>query len=181
MLTDWIGHHLDIAHWGLGLDDTGPVEITGNGNFAPGLWDVPEHFDVLCRYENGLTIRISDNLKSGCRWHGDNGKWIHVDRGSIAANPPSVLDERIEANEIQLPKSTNHYRNFIDRVKDRGQTLTTPESSQRAASVGMLGLISILEGGRTLQWNPKTETFKNDPSASRRLSPSMRSPWTLEI
>ena len=32
-LMDWIGHHLDIAHWGLGFDYTGPVEIEGRGEF----------------------------------------------------------------------------------------------------------------------------------------------------
>jgi len=26
-LTDWAGHHIDIAHWGMGWDTTGPVEI----------------------------------------------------------------------------------------------------------------------------------------------------------
>jgi len=30
-LTDWAGHHIDIAHWGLGMDRTGPVEIEGEG------------------------------------------------------------------------------------------------------------------------------------------------------
>ncbi|HLN72594.1 MAG TPA: Gfo/Idh/MocA family oxidoreductase, partial [Prolixibacteraceae bacterium] len=28
-LTDWAGHHIDIAHWGLGLDRTGPIEVSG--------------------------------------------------------------------------------------------------------------------------------------------------------
>ena len=30
-LLDWIGHHGDIAHWGLGFDLTGPSEIEGHG------------------------------------------------------------------------------------------------------------------------------------------------------
>ena len=28
-LTDWAGHHVDIANWGAGLEHTGPVEIAG--------------------------------------------------------------------------------------------------------------------------------------------------------
>ena len=31
-LTDWAGHHVDIAHWGLGLDTNGPVEVEGKEN-----------------------------------------------------------------------------------------------------------------------------------------------------
>src|SRR5258706_10005742 len=30
---DWIGHHCDIAHWGLGFDNSGPSEIEGHGDF----------------------------------------------------------------------------------------------------------------------------------------------------
>src|SRR5262245_22902473 len=32
-LLDWIGHHGDIAHWGLGLDLAGPLEVEGQGEF----------------------------------------------------------------------------------------------------------------------------------------------------
>src|SRR6185437_6284323 len=40
-LMDWIGHHLDIAHWGLGFDYTGPVKITPVSSNYPseGIWD----------------------------------------------------------------------------------------------------------------------------------------------
>jgi len=30
-LTDWAGHHIDIAHWGLGYDRTGPISVVGEG------------------------------------------------------------------------------------------------------------------------------------------------------
>jgi len=30
-LMDWVGHHVDIAQWGLGWDRTGPVEIDAGG------------------------------------------------------------------------------------------------------------------------------------------------------
>ena len=32
-LLDWIGHHCDIAHWGLDFDNAGPSEIEGKGEF----------------------------------------------------------------------------------------------------------------------------------------------------
>jgi predicted dehydrogenase len=34
-LMDWIGHHCDIAHWGLDFDNSGPSEIEGTANFPP--------------------------------------------------------------------------------------------------------------------------------------------------
>ena len=38
-LMDWIGHHCDIAHWGLDMDQTGgPLEIeSSEGVFPPAM------------------------------------------------------------------------------------------------------------------------------------------------
>ncbi|UCC99781.1 MAG: Gfo/Idh/MocA family oxidoreductase, partial [Phycisphaerales bacterium] len=53
-LTDWAGHHIDIAHWGLGLDDTGPVEIEGKGVYPEdGIYDAPTAYKFTCKYANG--------------------------------------------------------------------------------------------------------------------------------
>ena len=29
MITGWGAHHIDIAHWGMGTEYTGPIEIEG--------------------------------------------------------------------------------------------------------------------------------------------------------
>lgn len=180
MLTDWVGHHLDIAHWGLDKDHTGPVLIEAKGTFEPGFYDVPATFDVMCTYADGVRIRISDSLPSGTRFHGENGRWIHVDRGSIKANPSDLLNENIGPEEIRLVRSNDHYQNFIDCVKSRQETLTPAETGHRSASVGNLALISI-QVGRAIRWNPETETIINDEVASRYLTREMRAPWTLAV
>ena len=34
-LLDWIGHHCDIAHWGMDCDRSGPLTVEGHGDFPP--------------------------------------------------------------------------------------------------------------------------------------------------
>lgn len=182
-LTDWAGHHVDIAHWGLGLEYTGPVEIEGEGIYPiDGIYDVPTRYKFTCRYANGLEMIVANDGRQpkgmGTVWYGDKG-WIYVDRDNkLEAEPSSILGERIGSDEIRLYESLDHMQNFIDCVKSRKQTITLAEVAHRSISVGLLGEIAMLTG-RKLQWNPEKETFDNDDEANRLLSRPMRSPWHL--
>ena len=57
-LLDWIGHHCDIAHWGLGFDNSGPSEIEGHGEFPAArrhleyLHQIPHRTEVPARYHH---------------------------------------------------------------------------------------------------------------------------------
>ena len=55
-MTNWGAHHLDIAQWGLGMDDSGPVTVEGKGQFQKDKWyEVPEKFEIVYKYANGVT------------------------------------------------------------------------------------------------------------------------------
>ena len=181
-LTDWAGHHVDIAHWGLGLDDTGPVEIYGTGEYpADGVWDAPYGYEFFCTYAHGLQMRVANQSKlphgMGVCWYGEKG-WIHVNRGGVRASDPKILGSHIGPDETRLYRSDHHQRNFIECVKTRRQTITPAETAHRSLSVGLLGEIAMLTG-RRLRWNPDTERFVNDPDADRYLMRAYRSPWIL--
>ena len=105
-LTDWAGHHIDIAHWGLGLDSTGPVSIEGKGRpNRDGIYNVPVEYDFNCVYADGLLIRVANQSKlkngMGTMWKGTNG-WIHVTRGGLKASDENILKEKIGRNETPL-------------------------------------------------------------------------------
>ena len=182
-LTDWAGHHIDIAHWGLGLDDTGPVEIEGSGVYpGDGVYDAPTAYKFTCKYANGVTMIVANDRQQpkgmGTVWYGEKG-WLYVDRGDkLEAEPKSILDEKIGPDEIKLYESRDHQQNFLDCVVSRQKTITPIETALRSISVGLLGEIAMLTESK-LQWDPEKEVFLNNDKANRLLSRPFRSPWHL--
>ncbi len=179
-LTDWCGHHVDIAHWGMGYDYTGPVEIEGKGVYPKeGLYDAPTEYNFTCKYKTGVEINVTNNKinAQGTKWIGDKG-WVYVKRGQIDAEPKSLLQEKIGPGEIKLYNSGGHKRNFIDCVINRKLTICPAEVGHRSISVGLLGEIAMLTG-RKIKWDPDTEQIIGDPGASALLVRSYREPWQL--
>jgi predicted dehydrogenase len=180
MITGWGSHHLDIAHWGMGTEYTGPVEIQGWAEFPKdGLWDVHGTFHIEYLYANGVQMICEDEkkAKNGIRFEGDKG-WIFVTRGKIEAEPKSLLQETIGANEIKLYVSNHHKANFYECVKSRKETIAPVEVAHRSCSACLLGDIAM-HLGRKLRWDPVKEQFLNDAQANGMLSRTMRAPWTL--
>jgi predicted dehydrogenase len=182
-MMDWIGHHADIAQWGLGTEYTGPVEFEGSGDFPKdGLYDAPTSYKFTGKYANGVTIIVANDSQQpkgmGVRWIGENGQWIWVSRSGLETNPQSLLKEKIASNEIQLYHSRDHHQNFLDCVRSRKPTITPCEVAHRSASIGHIGQIAMLTG-RKIQWNPDTEEILNDPSASALLGRAYREPWSI--
>ncbi|MBT4484375.1 MAG: Gfo/Idh/MocA family oxidoreductase, partial [Candidatus Latescibacteria bacterium] len=77
-LTDWAGHHCDIAQWGMGTEHTGPVEIEGRGVYPrDGLWDAVTTYRFECKYKNGVTMVVANNeqIPMGAKFIGTDG-WV---------------------------------------------------------------------------------------------------------
>jgi predicted dehydrogenase len=182
-LTDWAGHHIDIAQWGLGMERSGPVEIEGFGVYPrEGLYNAPVEYDFNCKYANGIEMRVANSSRlpkkwGGATWFGEKG-WINVDRGRIVASDPKILEEVIGENEIHLYKSENHTGNFLECIKSRGETVAPVEIAHRSISVGLLGEIAMTTGQK-IQWDPVKEEIIGNPIASRLLTRPYRQPWNL--
>jgi predicted dehydrogenase len=183
-LTDWAGHHIDIAHWGLGLDRTGPIEISGEGVYPPAgeLYNVPGEFDFNCKYKSGVVIRVANAARlpkgMGVTWYGENG-WIHVDRGDVlTASKPELISEELGANKKSLYKSDSHFGNFLECIRSRKETIAPVEIAHRSISVGLLGEIAMTTKQK-IQWDPEKEKIINNAEASKMLMRSFRAPWKL--
>lgn len=183
-LMDWVGHHVDIAHWGLDFDRTGPVEVAAYGEYPDsGVWNSATKYRVTTKYANGITMIIAGghpdvcNGRGGTKWIGEYG-WVWVDRSGIDAHPKSLLKEKFGPEEVHLYQSPGHYRNFLDCVKTRQETITPCETAHRSATPGHLGQIAM-SLGRKIYFDPEKEEIINDPVAARMLGIPMRTPWNL--
>ena len=83
-LMDWVGHHVDIAHWGLGFDNSGPSEIEGHGEFPNpnALWNTCTKYRIEYKYPQDITMIVAggyDDIKSGTKWTSGTDGWVWVD------------------------------------------------------------------------------------------------------
>jgi predicted dehydrogenase len=185
-LLDWIGHHCDIAHWGLGNDETiGPLEVEGKGEFPPknAVWNTASVYRVTCKYPNDVTLVIGGgqpDIRGGTRWIGTDG-WVQVDRGHFSSSKPEWEKwHRVpEADrKVALTESRNHMLNFLESIKSRKPTITPVEVAHHSAIPGHLGLIAMLVG-RKIQWDAQKEVIVGDEEASKLLTRPYRAPWKL--
>ena len=172
-LLDWIGHHGDIAHWGLGFDTCGPSEVEGTANFRPPTpsGTPPPSTSSSCTYRKEVTgipstcmMTIAGGtaaIPMGTKWIGTDG-WVWVDRGGFdGSNPEWAKMESLPENLRKTPlyESKEHRRNFLDCVRSRKPTIAPVEVAHHSTIPGHLGLISMLVG-RKIKWDVARSRFK---------------------
>ncbi|HYT61786.1 MAG TPA: Gfo/Idh/MocA family oxidoreductase [Haliangiales bacterium] len=187
-LLDWIGHHCDIAHWGLGSDDKiGPLEVEGIGEFPPvdAVWNTCTKYRITAKYPGDITTIIAgghSDIRDGTKWIGTDG-WVWVARGNAFESSHKEWEDTRSLPEdqrkVKLPFTKGgHYRNFLDSVKSRQPTVTPVEVAHHSTIPGHLGLIAML-AGRKIKWDAKEERILGDDEASKLLTRSFREPWKL--
>jgi predicted dehydrogenase len=178
-ITDWGGHHPDIAQWGMGTELTGPTAIrNGQAQWAKEkIWNTAVDYYFEAHYASGVVMTVSSRLRGGVTFRGSEGT-VWVNRGAIEATPESLLDWQPKENDIHLYRSDNHARNFIDCVISRKETAAPIEQAHRSITIAHLGNIS-LRLGRDLRWDPAQEQVIGDETANQMLSRPMRKPWSI--
>ncbi len=195
MITGWGAHHVDTAHWGMGTEYTGPIEVEAEAVFPKsGLWNVHGDFKVTAKYANGVVMHISGEYTNGVKFEGSEG-WIFVTRGkpvtssdpvsgneskkSLDASDPKILDSVIGPDEIHLYQSPEQHKNWLDSIKSRERTATPAEVAHRSCSACLVSHIAM-KLPRKLYWDSINERFKNDDEANAMLSRPQRYPWGIE-
>ena len=141
---------------------------------------------ITGRYESGvkLVMRLSGFKSEGnwkvpgtcpIRFEGDEG-WVEAgDHKNVVTSSKSLLEGQPKES-INGTDPIKHVRNFLDCVKTRQKPAANADVTRRghiACHVAAIGW----RLGRTVRFDPKTETFINDEEANRMCSRSRRDPW----
>jgi predicted dehydrogenase len=177
MMTDWGAHHLDIAQWGLGMDDSGPMEI-----IPPD--DPKAQRGVRYVYGNGVVVIHGSEYEpgkkvNGVAFIGSEGK-IFVNRGYKASDPEDIIREPLGDQDVHLYKSPGHQRDWLNCVRARKQPICDVEIGARSVTVCHLGNLAYWNH-RKLRWDPKEWRFVNDQEANKWLDRERREPWQLPV
>lgn len=184
-LMDWIGHHCDIAHWGLDFDNSGPSEVEGSGELPPAsaIYNAASKYRFELKYPQGITMTIAGgypDIKGGTKWIGTEG-WVWVDRHGLDGSNPDWKQGKYlprDLRKVKLYTSSNHQQNFLDCIRTRQTTVTPVEVGHHSAIPGHLCLISM-HVERKVRWDVKEEKILGDAEASKLMTRQYRAPWKM--
>jgi predicted dehydrogenase len=184
MITNWGAHHIDIAHWGIGMELGGPTSIEASAAFMTGdVWTVHQTYHVEMRYPNGVRLVMDDGYPNGIRFEGTDG-WVFCARSpervtSSDPNANEARDERrrwldasdprllsaVQPTDTRWPASEDHYRNWLESVASRKDPIAPVDQAARSLEACAAAWIGM-KLGRKLTWDPDKEQFTNDAEAN---------------
>lgn len=194
-LTDWGAHHVDIATWAMGKTDTGPVSVEPvmvkhPVEFKDGYptddsrYNTATEFLFKAMFGDGLELEIRHDQGNGILFEGTTGR-LFVNRGKLTGKPVEDLksnplpDGALEG--VYKNRSlVDHFRNFFEAVTEGKEPISDVFSHHRALSTCHLaGIAARL--GRTINWDPKTETITGDKQAQSFVAREQRQGFEIEL
>lgn len=194
MITGWGVHHIDIAHWGMNTEYTGPVEAEATTVTFPktGLWNVHGDFEVHMKYASGVEMVINPDYPNGVKFEGTKG-WVFCTRsgGVTASDPkskggkqlalnasdPRILESVIGPNDVHLYESPEQHRNWLECIRNKKPNISPIEVAHRSCSACLIAHASMKFPKQKLYWDPVKEQFKDNHEANKLLSRPQRYPY----
>ncbi len=195
-ICGWGTHDIDQIQWALGMDERGPVEIWTVGNpYEPWIALRPDRTGrfygardpvIHMKYPGDIHVEFSEmkNPNGGALFIGEKGE-IRVDRGTLDLPYKEWYNMPLDKMDIQLHTSDNHYRNWIDCIRDRSRPVADVEIGHRSVTACHLGNIARWISERTRQtgarllWDPEQERFTNNEWGNFYLDRPRRKEYSL--
>jgi predicted dehydrogenase len=193
-MTDWGAHHVDIAQWAIGMDNSGPVSLEGTAEHPVPLkegwpteadrYNVAHKFNVTCQFPNGVELLISSEGDNGILFEGTEGR-LFVNRGKVTGKPVEELKEKPlpDGAIVKLYKGKqpgNHMGNFFECVKDRTQPISDVYTHHRSMTTLHLANIAI-RLGRKVEWDPEKEAIVGDKEAQSFVAREQRKGFEIVV
>jgi len=190
-VTDWGAHHNDVARWAIGLDGPTDIEAKALTEPIPGGFTTPSEFEATLGWANGVKQVVKtttddspfgvalkpDGQRNGVRIEGTSG-WIWVNRTTITASDPEMLDTPMTDPKVKLEVSDDHMGNFFEAVRSRKDPISPVEAGHQSAIVGHL-IVIALRTGKALHWDAAKEQFVGEGAkdANGHLARKLRKPY----
>ena len=191
MITDWGAHHIDIAQWGLGTDNSGPIEARPPQDWKK--WGSKRGAQLV--YSNGSTVTHNNGF--GVHFQGTDGE-VKVNRGRFAfthkgkeitkfekrgdGSLGSALQKAekgfLDNAKIKLYKSNHHIRDFLSCVESREKPITNEIIGARSAICCHL-MNQAYYNGKIIKWNPESNAFADKSGNSKWLTRDYRGQWKV--
>jgi len=180
MVTDWGAHHFDIAQWGMGMDNSGPVEVIAaeKENASHG---------VRYKYANGVEVIHKDG--PGVQFNGSEGKvivnrgkfelWLGDQQKASSTKDLGAIEKQYLADaKIKLYKSDDHKSDWLKAIKERKKPICDIEVGARTVTVCHLVNISYNHHA-SFKWNPETNQFADGTGNAEWLDIPHRPQWKV--
>jgi predicted dehydrogenase len=186
LVTDWGVHMMDIVFQGMQQSDPMSVACTGGIYALKDDRDTPDTMQAIYRFPSFLmnweTRFTNGRGLDGGRTHG--AEFIGT-KGTLLVDRTDYqwFPERPE-NEGPPPPAKgprDHWRNFVDCIKSRGQPRSDIESMAKTTICCHLANIAF-QSGKTIRWDATKKDLANlsDGRGCVSYEREYRRPWTLK-
>ncbi|MEZ6061699.1 MAG: Gfo/Idh/MocA family oxidoreductase [Planctomycetaceae bacterium] len=191
MMTDWGAHYVDIAHWALDCEESGPLAIDGSATKLPNIpngYNTPTDYSVDMMYPHDVNVKITSGGDHGVLITGEKGR-IFVDRGKITGKPieeqdadeglkSKILDSATALFKGNTARMGDHMGNFFEAFLHGKHPVSDVVSQHRVVSACHLANISI-RLGRAINWDSAKEMITGDDEANTWLSREQREGYRI--
>jgi predicted dehydrogenase len=187
-------HEVDISRWGLGVTHATKISAIGGKFMFDDDQETPNTISASFEFVvDGKPKMMTFEVR---HWYSNHEAGINGERpGNTIGNSfygskgYLVIDNYNKYYSFMGVKQEpgpgkssggNHFANFIEAVRTRKRETLNAEIEEGALSCNLMHLANIsYRLGRTLNWDEKTWTVKNDPEANKMLTREYRKPYVV--